>query len=190
MVFLKKGFWLFYCFLYYQARSILKMFSERNHSSHHVWSQWRSPRTCFICTQWSLSTGFSSCHWLTKSLGTNCLVKKVLPYTSQLYVQIERIILSNRLSNTLRFPDANLLVLLNRVNIAFLAPLQSSWMSTFKLPLFVTIVPGMDIAYRFQVVPFRNWNRVFKLRMVFLLQTWLLSFYYWHTEFPLLVVYL
>ena len=45
----------------------------------------------------------------------------MVPQTLQLYVQIERIILSKSLSNTLRFPDANLLVLLGRVYIGLLA---------------------------------------------------------------------
>ena len=47
--------------------------------------------------------------------------EKMLPQISQLYVQIGRIILSKILSNTLRFPDANLLVLPSRVYISLLA---------------------------------------------------------------------
>ena len=99
-------------------------------------------RICLINTQLTLSTAFFSCRSLRKSLGTNFLVKKVLPQTSQLYVQIGRIILSKSLSNTLKFPDANLLVLPSRVYIALLALLQISSMFTLKLPLFVIIVPS------------------------------------------------
>ena len=113
-------------------------------------------RICLINTQLTLSTAFFSCRSLRKSLGTNFLVKKVLPQTSQLYVQIGRIILSKSLSNTLRFPDVNLLALPSRVYITLLALLQTYSMFTLKFPLFVIIVPGMDIVYKFQVVPFRN----------------------------------
>ena len=115
-----------------------------------------TPRICLINTQLTLSTAFFSCRSLRKSLGTNFLVKKVLPQTSQLYVQIGRIILSKSLSNTLRFPDVNLLALPSRVYITLLALLQTYSMFTLKFPLFVIIVPGMDIVYKFQVVPFRN----------------------------------
>ena len=140
-----------------------------------------APRICFINTQWSLSTAFFSCRLLRKSLGTHFLVKKVLPQTSQLYMQIGRIILSKSLSNTLKFPDANLLVLPSRVYIALLALLQSSSMFTLKFPLFVIIV--LSYGYSLQISSGSSWG---------------LSFFHNHDfclfivdhEFPLLAVML
>ena len=63
-------------------------------------------------------------HLENNALGTNFLARKVLAQASQLYVQIGVIILSNNLSNTLRFLDANLLVLPSRVYITLLSLLS------------------------------------------------------------------
>ena len=128
---------------------------------------------------WSLSTAFFSCCSLRKSLGTNFLDKTVLPHTSQLYVQIERVILSNSLSNTLRFPDSNLLVLPSRVYVAPLTLLLSSWMFTLKLPLFVTIAPRYAYSLQISRGSFLKLRRCIWAEECLFPQPWLFSYYYW-----------
>ena len=145
-----------------------------------------APRICFINTQWSLSTAFFSCRLLRKSLGTHFLVKKVLPQTSQLYMQIGRIILSKSLSNTLKFPDANLLVLPSRVYIALLALLQISSMFTLKLPLFVIIVPSYGYSLQISSGSFWKLKRciwaedcLFSTAMIFVFLLLTMSSHFW-----------
>ena len=100
-----------------------------------------TPRSRLRNTQRSLSNTFSNCRSPRKLLATNFLVKKLLLHLSQLCVQIGRIIVSNSLSNTLRYPDGNLLAPRTRVYITLLALLQSSWMFMLKFLLFIIIVP-------------------------------------------------
>ena len=138
-----------------------------------------TPRICLINMQWSLSTVFFSCCSLRKSLGTNFLVKWVPFQTSQLYVQIVRIILSKSLSNTLRFPDANLLVLPSRVYITLLALLQSSWMFTL-IPIVCYNSSQVWIYFtNFKWFLCETERMYLSWGLSFFSQPWLLSFYCW-----------
>ena len=143
-------------------------------------------RISLINRQWSLSTAFFSCRLPRKSLDTNVIMKNVLLPTTQLFVQIRRIILSNSLSNTLRFPDANLLVLQRRVYIALLALLQSSWMFTLKFPLFVIIVPRYGYSLQISRGSILKLKRciwaedcLFSTTMTFVFLLFTVTFHFW-----------
>ena len=99
-----------------------------------------TPRICLINTQWSLSAAFFSCRLLTESLGTNFLVKKCFLRLCSYIFKLEESFYE-KVWVTLKFPDANLLVLPSRVYIDFLPLLQSSSVFTLKFPLFLIMVP-------------------------------------------------
>ena len=147
-----------------------------------------TPRICLINTQWSLSAVFFSCRLLTKSLGTNFLVKKCFLRLCSYIFKLEESFYE-KVWVTLKFPDANLLVLPSRVYIDFLPLLQSSSVFTLKFPLFVIMVPRYGYSW------YANF-KWFLLETKIMYLSWELSFFCNHDfcffivdhEFPLLAV--